>query len=47
MAIKDEGEEVLTIGGITPEENITFSDGLLQEAEERTNINVAFRKSVN
>ena len=44
MTIKDGGEEVLTIRGIASEENITCSDGLLQEAEERTNINVAFRQ---
>jgi len=44
MAIKDGGEEVLTIRGIAFEENFTYSDGLLQEVEERTNINVAFRQ---
>ena len=44
MTIKDEGEELLTIRGIDSEENIVCSEGLLQEAEERTNINVAFRQ---
>ena len=44
ITIKDGGEEVLTIGGIASEENITCSDGLLKEAEERTNIDVAFRQ---
>ena len=44
MAIKDGGEEVLAIRGIASEENINCSEGLLQEAEERININVAFRQ---
>jgi len=44
MAIKDGGEEALAIRDIAFEENFTCSDGLLQEAEERTNINVAFRQ---
>ena len=44
MIIKKGNEEILTIGSIVSEDNITCSDGLLQEAEERTNINIAFRQ---
>ena len=44
MTIKKGNEEILTIGSIVSEDNITCSDGLLQEAEERTNINIAFRQ---
>jgi len=44
MTIKDGGEELLIMRCIASKENITCSDGLLQEAEERTNINVAFRQ---
>jgi len=44
MTIKDGGKELLTIRGIASKENITCSDGLLQEAEERKNINVALRQ---
>jgi hypothetical protein len=44
LTIKDGSEEVLTIGSIVSEANIVCSDGLLQEAEDRTNIEVAFRQ---
>ena len=44
MTIKDGGEEVLTIESIVSEGNIICSDGLLQEAEERTNLDVALRQ---
>jgi len=44
ITIKDGIEEVLTISSIVSEDNITCSDGLLQESEQRTNINVAFRQ---
>jgi len=44
MTIKDGGEKFLTIRGIASKENITCSDCFLQEAEEKTNINVAFRQ---
>ena len=34
----------MTIGSIVSEANIVCSDGLLQEAEDRTNIEIAFRQ---
>ena len=34
----------MTIGSIVSEVNITCSEGLLQEAKDRTNIEVAFRQ---
>jgi hypothetical protein len=44
LTIKDGIEEVLTIGSIVSEVNITCSEGLLQEAKGRINIEVTFRQ---
>ena len=44
VIIKDGSKEILNIGGISSEETISCINGLLTEAEKKTDINISFRQ---